>query len=255
MIPMSSQKVVLAAVAHPDDIEFMMAGTLLRLQRIGWEIHFWNLASGCCGSLENGRVETAAIRLREAAASASLAGAIYHAPLFEDLEVFFDKSSLARVAAVVRGISPSMILTHSPSDYMMDHENVCRLIVTAAFSKGMPNFPTNPPRDPSSQPVRIYHALPHGLRDDLGRPPAPDLFVDVSEEIAKKRDLLACHASQKRWLDASQSMDAYLDEMEFLCREMASMSGRCEFAEAFLRHHHLGFCPPEFDPIQEITIQ
>jgi LmbE family N-acetylglucosaminyl deacetylase len=41
---------VLAAAAHPDDIEFMMAGTLLRLKDAGCEIHLWNLANGCCGS-------------------------------------------------------------------------------------------------------------------------------------------------------------------------------------------------------------
>ena len=37
--------VVLAAAAHPDDIEFMMAGTLLLLKRAGAEIHMWNLAN------------------------------------------------------------------------------------------------------------------------------------------------------------------------------------------------------------------
>mgnify|MGYP000867140096 CR=1 FL=1 len=42
--------VVLAAVAHPDDIEFMMAGTLFLLKQAGAEIHLWNLANGCCGS-------------------------------------------------------------------------------------------------------------------------------------------------------------------------------------------------------------
>jgi LmbE family N-acetylglucosaminyl deacetylase len=41
---------VLAAAAHPDDIEFMMAGTLLRLKDAGCEIHLWNLANGCYGS-------------------------------------------------------------------------------------------------------------------------------------------------------------------------------------------------------------
>ena len=36
----SQQLTVLAAVAHPDDIEFMMAGTLLRLKQTGarWKV-------------------------------------------------------------------------------------------------------------------------------------------------------------------------------------------------------------------------
>ena len=34
---------VLAVFAHPDDIEFVAAGTLLRLREAGWQIHYLNL--------------------------------------------------------------------------------------------------------------------------------------------------------------------------------------------------------------------
>jgi LmbE family N-acetylglucosaminyl deacetylase len=242
-------KTALAIVAHPDDIEFMMAGTLLRLHQVGWEIHFWNLANGNCGSMEMGREETAAVRAREATAAASMANAAWHEPLFDDLGIFYDAPSLARVAAVVRKVNPGIILTHSPADYIEDHQNVCRLVVSAAFSKGMPNFPTVPAVPHATGPVRVYHALPHGLRDGLGRPVAPDLYVNIAGVLEAKRELLACHASQKKWLDVSQGMDAYLDEMVALSREMGRMSGRYEFAEGFLRHSHLGFCPADFDPL------
>ena len=40
----------LAIAAHPDDIEFVMAGTLLQLREAGWEIHYFNLSSGNMGS-------------------------------------------------------------------------------------------------------------------------------------------------------------------------------------------------------------
>ena len=40
----------LAIAAHPDDIEFMMAGTLLLLKERGWEIHYFNLSTGNRGS-------------------------------------------------------------------------------------------------------------------------------------------------------------------------------------------------------------
>ena len=36
--------------AHPDDIEFLMSGTLMLLRSHGYHIHYWNLANGCCGS-------------------------------------------------------------------------------------------------------------------------------------------------------------------------------------------------------------
>ena len=66
--------IALAAAAHPDDIEFMMAGTLLRLKDAGCRIHLWNLANGCCGSNTLSREEAAAARWAEAQASAKLAG-------------------------------------------------------------------------------------------------------------------------------------------------------------------------------------
>jgi len=245
--------IVLAAVAHPDDIEFMMAGTLLLLREAGATIHLWNLANGCCGTETESREAIIRIRREEAAASARLAGGVDHDPLFDDLGVFYDAPSLARVAAIVREIAPDIILTHSPNDYMEDHEAVCRLIATSAFARGMPHFPTEPARPVFRKPVRLYHALPHGLRDGLGRLQQPDRLVEITGVLARKRGMLACHRSQKAWLDASQGMDAYLEEMEALCRAMGAISsGRFEFAEGFIRHNHLGFCPPEFDPLTDL---
>ncbi len=244
--------IALAVGAHPDDIEFTMAGTLLLLKQAGAQIHMWNLANGNCGSVQYGREELATIRAGEAAESARVAGAILHRPLFDDLAIFYDQASLARVAAIVREIRPTIILTHSPQDYMEDHQNTCRLIVSAAFARGMPNFPTEPVVPTCDTPVAIYHAVPHGLRDALRVPARPDCYVDVASQIAAKREMLAQHRSQKEWLDVSQGMDAYLLEMEQMCREMGRMSRGFEFAEGWRRHLHLGFAGPAFNPIKEL---
>ena len=45
----------IAIAAHPDDIEFYMAGTVLMLKKAGYETHYLNVASGNCGSAEIGR--------------------------------------------------------------------------------------------------------------------------------------------------------------------------------------------------------
>ena len=246
-----SNGVVLAAAAHPDDIEFMMAGTLLRLKDAGAEIHMWNLANGHCGTARYSREDIIRMRAEEAEASAQLAGAVSHTPLFDDLDIFYDRPSLARVAAVVRDIRPTIILTHSPQDYMEDHQNTCRLIVTAAFSRGMCNFVTDPPRGAGEQPVALYHALPHGLKDGLGQRVSPHAFVDIAPVMARKRAMLACHRSQKEWLDVSQGMDAYLSEMERMSAEVGRMSGHFACAEGWRRHGTLGFCSDEFNPLKQ----
>jgi LmbE family N-acetylglucosaminyl deacetylase len=243
---------VLAAAAHPDDIEFMMAGTLLRLRDAGCEIHLWSLANGCCGSATLTRHEAAAVRWRETQAAAQLAGGTAHPPLFDDLAIFYDAPSLAKVAAIVRRLRPTIILTQSPQDYMEDHQNTARLMVSAAFARGMPNFTTDPDEPAADFPVAIYHALPHGLRDALRQAVEPHFFTDIAPVLTRKRAMLACHASQKEWLDRSQGMNAYLNEMEHMSREVGRMSGRCEFAEGWRRHSHLGFAAGDFDPLSQL---
>ncbi len=248
----SAHPVALAAAAHPDDIEFMMAGTLLRLKCAGAEIHLWNLANGSCGTAVHSKTDIVRIRAEEARASAALAGGISHPPLFDDLAVFYDAPSLARVAAVVREIRPTIVLTHSPVDYMEDHQNVCRLVVTACFARGMSNFATAPSRGMWDAPLALYHALPHGLRNTFGHPVVPELYVDTAPVLADKRAMLACHRSQKDWLDTSQGMGAYLDQMERMGAEIGRMSGRFAQAEGWLRHNPLGFCPDDFNPLKTL---
>ncbi len=244
--------VVLAVAAHPDDIEFMMAGTLLRLKQAGAEIHMWNLANGHCGTAQHTREEIIRLRAAEAEASAKLAGAISHPALFDDLGIFYDRVSLACVASVVRVIRPTIILTQSPQDYMEDHQNTCRLIVTSAFSRGMQNFVTEPPQAAYDTPVALYHALPHGLRDGLGQPVRSGAYVNTTAVLAQKREMLACHTSQKDWLDVSQGMGAYLSEMERMSAEIGRMSGQFAHAEGWRLHSTLGFGPDGFDPLNEL---
>jgi len=244
-----SKPVVLAAAAHPDDLEFLFSGTLLRLREAGCAIHMWNLADGSCGTVRHTREEIIRLRAEESARSAALAGATLHPSVFSDLAVFYDQPSLAAVASVVRAIRPQIILTHIVDDYMEDHQNVCRLLTTAAFSRGMTNFSPEPPRPPYADPVRIYHAPPHGLHNGLGERFRPDVLIDVASVMETKRRQLACHQSQFAWLDDSQGMETPVGEMEALCRTLAGYGRGLEFAEGWRRHSHLGFCPPDFDPL------
>ena len=241
----------LAIVAHPDDIEFYAAGTLLLLREAGWAIHYLNVADGDCGSMTMSREETSRTRAREARTAAGILGAEFHESLATDLLIFYEERLLRRVAAVVRRARPRIVLTHSPEDYMEDHMNTARLAVTATFARGAPNFVTDPPVAAYAADVTVYHAMPHGLCDGLRRPVAPDLFIDTTSVQATKRRALAAHASQKDWLDASQGMDSYLDAGDEMSRRVGRLSGRFEHAEGWRRHLHLGFSSREQDPLAD----
>src|SRR5437588_7566447 len=235
-------KVAIAIGAHPDDIEFYMSGTLLLLEKAGYETHYLNVANGNCGSAKYNEAMTRSIRNTEARAAAKILGAQFHPPLTNDLEIFYSLGLLRALAAVIREVRPGIVLTHSPQDYMEDHTNTSRLAVTAAFARGMPNFRTAPPTKAVPGEVTVYHAMPHGLRDQLGRRVLPGLFVDTTRVHATKREALAAHQSQKSWLDASQGMDSYLRIMDDLSLEVGEMSQRFQHAEGWRRHLHFGFC-------------
>ncbi len=243
---------VLAIAAHPDDIEFMMAGTLLLLKRAGCETHYLNISSGNCGSLERDAKATRGARAAEARRSAKILGAGFHASFADDLEILYELKTLRRLAAIIREVRPTVVLTHSPQDYMEDHTNTCRLAVTAAFAHGMPNFKTTPARAAYSGNVTVYHCLPHGLRDGLRRRVQPEAYVNTTSVQAAKRAALAEHRSQQSWLEASQGMNSHLMTMEATSRELGKWSGKFEHAEGWRRHLHLGLAAVENDPLGEI---
>jgi LmbE family N-acetylglucosaminyl deacetylase len=239
-----------AIAAHPDDIEFGMAGTLLLLKRAGWETHYLNLSKGHCGSTEFNASQTRRIRRREAQAAAYLIGARWHPPLCDDLEILYELKTLRRLAAVIRDVNPGLVLTHSPQDYMEDHMNACRLAVTAAFARGMKNFRTIPRTRTVEAEVTLYHAMPHGLCDQLGQPVYPSIFVNTTSVHSAKRAALAAHQSQKAWLDVSQGMDSYLRVMDEMSLAVGKMSRRFKHAEGWRRHAHMGFCAADADPLR-----
>jgi N-acetylglucosamine malate deacetylase 1 len=243
---------VLGIAAHPDDIEFVMAGTLLLLQDAGWSLHYLNLSSGNLGSASMAPARTARVRRREAQAAARVLGATWHPPFFDDLEIEYAVPALRRVCAIVRDVAPAVILTHAIEDYMEDHMMTSRLVVSAAFARGMPNFRSTPARRPVTTPVTIYHASPHGLVDQLGRPVMAAAHVNTTSVHDRKRTALACHVSQQEWLDVSQGMNSYMRAMEEFSQAVGRQSGTFRHAEGWSRHSHLGFCAADADPLRDV---
>lgn len=248
---MTAANIAMAIAAHPDDIEFLMAGTLRRLADLGWHTHYLTLANGSCGSLTLGPAATARLRAGEARAAARLLGARFHASLTPDCTILYGVPLLRRVAAIVREVAPRVLLVPSPHDYMEDHTETCRLAVTAAFVRGMPNFRTTPPRRPVPLDVTLYHAMPHGLRDPLRRLIRPGAFVDTSGVHEIKRRALSAHTSQDRFLAGTQHMSSYLQEMDDMSREVGRMSGVFAHAEGWRRHLHRGLCAEDADPLAD----
>jgi len=244
-------KVAIAIGAHPDDIEFYMAGTLLQLKKAGYEIHYLTLANGSCGSVQYNASTTSSIRGTEARAAAKILGAHFHPSLTNDLEILYKLDLLRLLAAIIREVKPGILLTHSPQDYMEDHMNTSRLAVTAAFTRGMPNFKTAPTRPTADYDVTVYHAMTMGLRDQLRRRMIPGAFVNTTPVHKLQLEALAAHKSQQNWLDVSQGLSSYLLAAEDNWLAVGRLSKKFKYAEGWRRHLHCGYCAPEADPLAD----
>lgn len=251
---MAEKQTVFAVAAHPDDVEFNMAGTLSLLARAGFEPHMMNLSRSNLDSNELSESEITGIRRQEAERSASVIDAIYHPPVVDDLLVLYEERLLREMVAVVREIRPTIVLLPSPNDYMEDHTNTARLAVTACFSRAMRHFRSIPEREATDQDVYLYHAQPHLNQDGMRQLVVPSLFVDITGEMDTKLKMLACHESQRQWLDETQGLDDYLQSMRGASAEVARMSGQpdWEYAEGFRQHSYVGLSSRDRDVLAEV---
>ena len=245
-------KKVLAIHCHPDDIEFMMSGTLFLLKENGFELNYMNVANGCYGSAQYSKDEAIKIRCDEAKLAADYLGANYHHSLVDDLSVFYSQELIRRALAVIRQVSPDILLLPSPEDYMEDHMNTCRIAVTAAFCRGMPNYESIPKVPSVNNEMVLYHAMPYGLVDGLGHKIEPNFYIGIEDVMHKKAEMLKCHQSQKVWLDHSQGMNSYIETMNSMCETMGDDSGKFSYAEGWRRHSHLGFSSEVLTPLEDI---
>jgi LmbE family N-acetylglucosaminyl deacetylase len=242
------RRAVLAFMAHPDDAEFLCAGTLIRLAAAGWEVHIATAAPGDCGTMTENRWDISARRTREAAAAAALIGATYHCLDERDGIVVYDKPTLYKSIELTRRVAPQLVFIHTPLDYMMDHVMASHLGRAASFIYGAPNISTLPLREGSRVPHLYYCDAVEGI-DPLGNPIQPTTWVDISAQLDKKAEMLACHASQRDWLRAYHGTDEYLDSM----RRHAALRGReagAAAAEAFVQHR--GHAYPKNDLLEEL---
>jgi N-acetylglucosamine malate deacetylase 1 len=247
-------RAVFAVAAHPDDIEFNMAGTLSLLVQAGFRVHMMNLSRSNLDSNELSEAEITRIRLREAQRSAEVLGAVHHPPIADDLMIFYEDRLLRKMAAVVREIRPSIVLLPSLNDYMEDHTNTARLVITACFSRAMKHYRSNPPQEPTDQDVYLYHAQPHLNRDGMRTLVQPDMFVNITDQMDTKLRMLGCHESQRQWLDETQGLDDYLQSMRQSGAEAARLSGQpgWQYAEGFRQHSHVGFSTRDHDLLAQV---
>ncbi|WP_322487501.1 PIG-L deacetylase family protein [Chloroflexus sp.] len=191
---------ILVIAAHADDIEFAAAGTIAGWAAAGHPITYCIVTDGSAGSNEPG-IDLAALVARrqdEQRAAAAVLGV--HGVRFlgyrdgvlqPTLELRRELTRLIREVRPFRVLCQDPTLVFAGSTYINhpDHRAAGEAAIYAVF--------------PSAETRPIFPELlaegyePHKVRElYLMFPPAPDLYLDISDRIEQKIESLLCHRSQ-----------------------------------------------------------
>ncbi|HYL08328.1 MAG TPA: PIG-L deacetylase family protein [Candidatus Udaeobacter sp.] len=184
-------KRALCIVAHPDDIEFYCAGSVLLMTRHGAAVDFVVATSGDKGARDTtrSRAKVARIREREQEMAAERLGVTRVVFLrHPDAELVDSLELREQFVREIRASKPDVILTFDPNvpyRFHPDHRVVGRVALDAAWPSA---------RDPLTYPKA---GAPHETAEAwcFGGE-APTLEVDVTEVLEQKIEARLAHASQ-----------------------------------------------------------
>ena len=201
--------VALVVVAHPDDIDFGMSGTVAALVAAGTHVHYAIATSGEAGPPEDAdRDELAATRQREqreAAAAVGVDDVRFLGQPDGHLEANLELRKV--ISRVVRQVRPDLVLCQAPVrrwDRIYashpDHLAVAAATMCAVYPDA---------RNPHAHVELLAEGFePHAVAQTwvVGLP-RPDHFVDITDVFDRKVKALSSHASQVAWID---DVDAFL---------------------------------------------
>ncbi len=216
---------VLAIGAHPDDIEIACSGTLAKCVKRGDTVIVCHVSTGNLGHVVIPPDKLTVIRANEAKKAGSLAGIEVICAGFNDLDIFDNnQESRDRIVDVIRYANPDFIITHNPDDYMPDHTAVARLVFDASFAATLPNYKSKYTKPAKSVPIYYMDTLA-GVNFN------PTDFVDITEEIDLKIQMLECHESQVVWMRDHDHID--FSDMVRTCSRYRGYQCGAAYAEGF----------------------
>ena len=216
---------VLAIGCHPDDMEINCAGTLAKCVKRGDNVTVCHVCNGNLGHEVIMPDELGKMRRQEAKNAGALAGINVVTCDIGDVMVYEGKKEHRDlVVDVIRRADPDFIITHAPNDYMPDHVAVSRLVFDASFAASVPHYETSEKKAAKVTP--IYYMDNLGGLDFV-----PTEYVDISEEIDLKLEMLECHVSQLKWMRDHD----HIDFAEFVktCARYRGLQCNSMYAEGF----------------------
>jgi LmbE family N-acetylglucosaminyl deacetylase len=224
---------ILALGAHPDDVEFLCSGTLLKYYQQGHKIFIALTTSGNTGSnVVKTKEELAEIREREQLEAAKGYDAQVRFMRFDDEGLQDTPETRRAVLTAIRWADPDVIFTNPPWDTSTDHAMTGKLVTEVLLSVGGKLHPADLPPI-SKAPSVFFWDIPAGMGFE------PVAYVNITDQIEQKIELIKKHQSQFAWMNTFMD-DDFTDYCRTLSR-MRGIQGGFKYAEGFIGHKILGY--------------
>ena len=218
---------ILALFAHPDDVECICAGTLLKYKKAGHKIYIALTTSGNTGSNQiSSREEIALIRESEMLESAKYLDAEVMFLRYEDESLFDTPETRRSVLTAIRWADPDVIFTHHPRDWSTDHNVTAKLVTEVLLSVGGNLHTADLP--PIAKKPQVFF---EGTK----------AFVNIDNEMETKMQMLRCHKSQIGWMETFYDGKDFTEHISATAKMYGMWSGST-YAGGFDAHKVLGYC-------------
>ena len=230
---------ILAMFSHPDDVEAMCGGTLIKYKKQGHRIYIGLTTSGDQGSNEHGtREEIAAIREKEQLAAAKFYDAEVRFLRFHDQRLFDTEEVRIAVLDTMRWANPDVIFTNWPYDPSVDHRITGQMVADLMLSLPGKLLPAN------ETPVMKATSLFFADTDTNSAEFIPEVYVDITNEMDEKIEAFACHLSQLAWVRCSGSLKDYdFGKMPRILNAFRGLQAGFNYAEGFRAFRIQGYMP------------
>lgn len=195
-------RTILAVGAHAGDMELTAGAVLLKQRQLGDRVVMLHLSLGERGNPKLSAAAYGAQKRKEAGAAARVLGAEVLFGPFEDGEVPNSDDARRYVADVIRQVRPTLVITHWRESIHRDHAATHAVVVDAVLLAAIESGKSG---EQPHRGARLWYT--ENWEDTQGF--QPYLYVDVTDQIAKWRELVSSYEFVRGGISSFAYLDYY----------------------------------------------
>ena len=198
----ATPRTILAIGAHAGDMELTAGAVLLKQRHLGDRVVLLHLSLGERGNPKLPAAAYGAQKRKEAEAAARVLGAEVMFGPFRDGEVPNSDETRRYVADIIRQVRPALIITHWRESIHRDHAATHAIVVDAVLLAAIDGGKAG---EPPHRGTRLWYAENWEDTEQF----QPYLYVDVSDQLAKWRELVTSYEFVRGGISSFAYLDYY----------------------------------------------